>query len=424
MNIFTKLINGITHPDLLDENHPDYRKARIFGIGMMISAISILVYSGYFLAQYPLNPKNTSNLLGCLALLITLGLFRYQSNLKISYGFIMFACFPLVVFGVYITGGIYSSNLIWFIILSNSVYFNINKKTGVIYSILCFATYVIFYYLSFDQKFDLIFKDFIFKHHSLDNFFNICFSSLFSSLLVYSFASTVEDINLKIKRANTEKLEFLNEKLAEKTTEISNLRSNLAKDFHDEMGNKLAGISVLSQMLEKKLGETTDPETIQALETIRKRSNELFLGTKDFIWSIDFKSDYLIHIYQYIKEFGEDFFPKLEISFQAKFDSAFGQSKITITSGRQVVAIIKEAMTNVAKHAHATEVNLNVFVENNQVVFELKDNGIGFDYSKVTKNGIQNMQERTTLIKGQLEFLPTSQGTILSLRVPLEILVG
>lgn len=419
--MFYKITHFIIHPKNRNIENPNYKKIKIYANILILCAFSILIYSGYFLSKYPLDSKNISNILGCFDVLISILLLRLFSDFRISLGFIILGSFPLVVMGVYLTGGIYSSNLIWFIILANSAFFNVNKKVGLFYAVCCFVVYGVFYYLSFIPENNKMFTEFIFAHHSLDNFFNICFASFFSFVLVYSFSKTVDEVNEKLKKMNDDKLDILNQKIKEKTNEISELRSNLAKDFHDEMGNKLAGISIISQMLVKKMDNTFDVETINALEIIQIRSKELLSGTKDFIWAIDSKSDYVNQIGIFIRNFGEDFFSKLNISFD--FISEIKEKndfKVDISSGRQILAIFKEAMTNIAKHAEATDVFFRISLIDNYLVLSIKDNGNGFDINQVNKNGILNMKERAIQIKSKFSFdSKQNEGTSIKLEVPL-----
>lgn len=420
--MFTKFTRSFLHPILRDENNSNYRKVLIYANTLLLSAIAICLYSVYFLTKYPLDSKNISNIFGLIVVLISLYLLRFFSNFKLSLGFIIIGSFPLVIAGVYLTGGIYSSNLIWFIILANAAFFNVSKRVGVFYAMCCFLVYFAFYYLSFDSFYNQEFTAYIFAHHSLDNFFNICFASGFSFLIVYAFANTVDEIQQKIKQVNEDKFKDLNQKLTIKTNEISSLRSNLAKDFHDEMGNKLAGINVLSQMLVKKLKNNIDEETIQVLETIQKRSDELFVGTKDFIWSIDFKSDYVFYLIQYIRDFGEDFFSKLNISFSFEsVNMTNPNNRLNISNGRNVVSVFKEAMTNIAKHAEATQVNMKADIQDGFLVLSLTDNGKGFEIKQVKINGLNNMKERASVIDAKFSIQSIiHKGTVLEIKIPLE----
>ncbi len=421
--MISRLIYAILHPSLHKIEHPDYKRATIFAKGLLISFTADMIYAIYFYFHNPTDFKNISNVIGLSILSITTALLRFQSNFRLTVIFVISCILPLIAWGVSFTGGIYSTNLIWFIVISLSVYLYIGRTVGFYFSIFCFLVYILFLISAYFPEYNNYYLSFLQIQNPVDSFFNIAFSSLFCFIMIFAFVKALEDVNLQIKKVNDEKMETLNNRLKEKTEEISALRGTLARDFHDEMGNKLAGINVLSQMLVKKLKDSSDKETIEVLETIQQRSDELFVGTKDFIWSIDFKSDYVFYLLQYVQDFGEDFFAKLNISF--RFNSQnYTDSKLrlNISSGRQTVSILKEAMTNIAKHAQATEVVFDIKVNENTLKISLTDNGKGFDVEKVRKNGLLNMQERTSQMGAKFSIISEiNSKTEILLLIPLEI---
>jgi len=86
--------------------------------------------------------------------------------------------------------------------------------------------------------------------------------------------------------------------------------------------------------------------------------------------------------------------------------------------------VLQEALTNVIKHAHATQVWVDVSIEENTIALTIQDNGIGIlTPSDAAKNGIgiTGLRERLTLVGGKLEISsPTTKGTIISAQLRLE----
>ena len=84
--------------------------------------------------------------------------------------------------------------------------------------------------------------------------------------------------------------------------------------------------------------------------------------------------------------------------------------------------ICQEALANVAKHAHANNVEVMVWATSDRVLMEVHDNGRGFDLDKVQLtlgHGISNMQTRARNVGGDLEITTEpGEGTTIMVWVP------
>ncbi|HTK06070.1 MAG TPA: sensor histidine kinase [Ktedonobacteraceae bacterium] len=92
-------------------------------------------------------------------------------------------------------------------------------------------------------------------------------------------------------------------------------------------------------------------------------------------------------------------------------------------SQEQILRIISEALTNTARHAHATQSWINTTYEQGMLTLEIGDNGIGFDPQNVTSQtghyGLLGLRERVQLLSGQIAVISTlGQGSIIRICIP------
>jgi two-component system, NarL family, sensor histidine kinase DevS len=84
-----------------------------------------------------------------------------------------------------------------------------------------------------------------------------------------------------------------------------------------------------------------------------------------------------------------------------------------------VYRLVQESLTNVVKHAGATEVRVSLAAIDGEVRIEVKDNGVGFDPAERTEGyGLAGMRERVYLAGGSVELESGQRGTLLKARLP------
>jgi len=89
----------------------------------------------------------------------------------------------------------------------------------------------------------------------------------------------------------------------------------------------------------------------------------------------------------------------------------------------EVLATLREALTNVVRHAHASQADVLIRADVLHRAFQLRltDNGIGVPANPPRRSGLTNMNERATRLGGFFRIEPRPQGgTVLIWQVPLE----
>ncbi|MDJ1468371.1 sensor histidine kinase [Xanthocytophaga flava] len=191
-----------------------------------------------------------------------------------------------------------------------------------------------------------------------------------------------------------------------KIEENERVRKLAAQDLHDEFGNGLTRIAVLTELTRNNLNRDIS-EAHYLLEKINDNAQRLYQGTKDFIWTINPENDNFYEIALRLKDFGDDIFEKTPTEFDITgLSDHFQQISFPMGMSRHLILIFKEAMSNTLKYAGATKTLLSFNSTPDWISVCWKDNGKGFDLQMSNhSNGLINMQTRAHKIGGSIEII-------------------
>lgn len=191
-------------------------------------------------------------------------------------------------------------------------------------------------------------------------------------------------------------------------------RQRISGEIHDDIGSGLFAIQLFADLASKK---RTDVEEIKQ---ISEMVNEMSEKINEIIWSTNTESDHLENLLYYIEHQTIKLFEYTEINFAPNFPLNAPDLVINSQSRRNIYLLVKEIVYNAIKHARATHVSLNVTISNGLLIFEIKDNGIGFNPNEVRQNarGLKNIKARIEKLEGNL-IVENYKGTIVMVKIPL-----
>ena len=200
------------------------------------------------------------------------------------------------------------------------------------------------------------------------------------------------------------------------------IRQRTSEDFHDELGNKLTRISLLADILQRKIGEQ-DMEKNGIIMQIKENVSELYAGTKDIIWSLSPVSDNLSEVLRRIQHFGEELFHDSDIEFECiGLNSVDTAIVLPMDWSRNIIMIFKEILNNSLRHSGCSKVVIYVATNNSsEISISLTDNGKGFDKNNIQKgNGMNNVKRRADRIAAMLYTESTeNMGTMVTLTIKI-----
>ena len=200
---------------------------------------------------------------------------------------------------------------------------------------------------------------------------------------------------------------------------VSQERIYLARELHDSIAQSLAFIKIQVQLMRDAL-QSGNPDEIQAiLEEIDTGVRESYGDVRELLMHFRTRAN------------AEDIEPALATTLR-KFEHQSGVKAVLSMQGQglplspdlqiQVLHIVQEALSNVRKHAQATQVKLNV-EQQPAWRFEVRDDGIGFECNNEqldeTHVGLRIMKERAQRLGADLEIISTpGHGSSITLTLP------
>ncbi|CAN5874664.1 sensor histidine kinase [soil metagenome] len=182
-------------------------------------------------------------------------------------------------------------------------------------------------------------------------------------------------------------------------------RERIARDLHDLLGHTLSVITLKSELAGRLVGRDAAraQQEIQEVERISREALSEVRAAVSGYRATGFTAE-LAHAKLALEPAG--------VSFAFRGDP----SVLTPLQESTLCLVLREAVTNIVRHAEATRCFVELSQENGDLRLEIVDNGRGMSRN-AAGNGLRGMSERLQLLGGKLDVVSV-QGTRLSIRLP------
>ena len=223
-----------------------------------------------------------------------------------------------------------------------------------------------------------------------------------------------------------EQLRGSEEKLRDLSWHLQTVREEekmrLAREIHDELGQLLTGLKIDMSWITNRLPEAErsliektkamNQLIDEAVQTVKRISSELRPGVLDHLGlgaAIEWQTC------------------ELEKRTGIRFQFKSSPEDITLDRGRSTTLfrICQEALTNVVRHANATQVRVTLRKESKQILLKIRDNGKGIKEEQLADPkafGLIGMRERALSFGGDVKIsgIP-DKGTLVVANIPLMV---
>ncbi len=198
-------------------------------------------------------------------------------------------------------------------------------------------------------------------------------------------------------------------------------KRKLGQDLHDDMSGSLA---TLMHLLQHATSKTNEKETSESLEEISLHAGAIYKAVRNkshFIYEFSENAEN-DHLNDNIKKIVDTAFPGETIAKEIEIDKS-SSVQLDTQARFELLRIVQESMNNIIKHAkNVTEVYVFLYKENDNIVFQIGDNGKS-GKSLSSKNagiGLKSIQKRIQSLGGKFT-IETEQGMMLTIYLPLNM---
>jgi len=200
---------------------------------------------------------------------------------------------------------------------------------------------------------------------------------------------------------------------------------SLAREIHDDLGQNLVALKIEAGLLKNKINKTNNnghsveisdrfDKIIGLVERTIKAARRIMNGLRPELLELN---GLVSAAATYIHEFEDRYQINCEFLPDKEGIDLNAQQSLTL------FRILQESLSNIARHAKASNVTVKLRTEPDKLFLEINDNGIGFDMQQNSGRqdsyGMLGMKERVVLLGGELNIgSEIGKGTKVSVSIP------
>jgi signal transduction histidine kinase len=207
----------------------------------------------------------------------------------------------------------------------------------------------------------------------------------------------------------------------ERLRDLEQERFRIAQNIHDDLGARVTEIALLSSSAQLK--PNLSPEARAEFGAVSRLTNDLVQALYETVWAVNPKDDHLDSLGSFVCQMANQMCAQAQLRCRLEIPDLPTDVAVASPIRHNVIMAVKEAIHNVIKHAHASEIQISIQQTRRALTLQISDNGCGFNPAvTVHGNGLDNMERRLRSLSGSCSV--TSQpgaGTKVIFEFPLPV---
>jgi PAS domain S-box-containing protein len=197
-------------------------------------------------------------------------------------------------------------------------------------------------------------------------------------------------------------------------------RTHIARELHDDLGQLLASLRMDLTLLQQANG--TPRESLRLMRGMEDNLLTAITSLRRIATNLRPRALDEGGLYFALQGLRDDFVERYAIPTTLLADEA--ELRLDDAASTAIFRMVQEALTNIARHAEATRVTMNLFRLNGDLLITIRDDGRGIrpeDMEKAESLGLIGMRERVWAMKGEITISADEpQGTRIDIVLPLQ----
>ena len=199
------------------------------------------------------------------------------------------------------------------------------------------------------------------------------------------------------------------------------VRSDIARDLHDDVCQRLVSVSIAVNALKGSSGQIQGAAVQQALGSVEHDIGDVFDSIRKLSHELHSATLRLLGLAPALKSHCKEVEKRHDVRVTFNTEGEIGQLHPEVALC--LFRIAQESLRNGIVHGHAQRLTVSLTRTGDEVQLTISDDGSGFDLDAVRKSGgglgLVSMEERTRLVGGNLQIVSaTGQGTTIGARAP------